>query len=74
MNTYPAADVVMQSTRTEVLDLAEFREHPFSGRLPAIAAGQLGGWNQDFIMSDQGLIAALTPLTDVPAAAEKVDA
>lgn len=69
--TYPS-DVLFQSTRAEVLSFEQLAAHPTYGQLPAVAAGQVGDWNQDFIMSYQGLTAALTNLTATLGPAEKV--
>ena len=56
---YPA-DVVFHSTRPGTLSLEDMTSHPVLGLHPAIKAGQVGPWNQDFIMSYQGMTAALT--------------
>lgn len=55
---YPA-DVVFHSTRPGTLTLEEMTAHPILGLHPAIKARQVGPWNQDFIMSYQGMTAAL---------------
>lgn len=68
---YPA-DMIFQSTREEILSLDELAAHPTFGTLPAIAAGQLAPWNQDFIMSYQGLTAALNDVSNLLAVAEQV--
>ena len=53
------SDVLFQSTRAGVFSLEELAAHPTYGQLPAVKAGQMGPWNQDFIQSYQGLTAAL---------------
>ena len=69
--TYPS-DLLFQSTRMEVLSLDELAAHPTYGRLPAVEAGQLSPWNQDFIMSYQGLTAALETVIAALTDAEKI--
>jgi iron complex transport system substrate-binding protein len=69
--TYPS-DLLFQSTRMEVLNLDELARHPTYGRLPAVQAGQVSPWNQDFIMSYQGLTAALETVIAALTPAEKV--
>lgn len=66
------SDVFFQSTRAEVLSLEELTAHPTYGQLPAVQAGQVGNWNQDFIMSYQGLTAALETMLATLRTAEKV--
>lgn len=51
---YPA-DVILSSTRTGVLTIEELMESPTWSQHPAVAAGQVFGWSQDFIMSYQGM-------------------
>lgn len=60
---YPA-DVVFHSTRGEALTAEDITASPTWGLHPAIAAGQLYPWNQDFIMSYQGMTQALNELAD----------
>lgn len=69
--TYPS-DILFQSTRTEILSLDDLAAHPTYGLLPAVAAGQFGPWNQDFIMSYQGLTAAFETMLPVLEGATKV--
>ena len=69
--SYPS-DLLFQSTRMEVLSLEELRAHPTYGRLPAVESGQVHAWNQDFILSYQGLTAALETLIGALSAAEKI--
>lgn len=66
------SDVFFQSTRAEVLSHEELTAHPTYGQLPAVKAGQIGNWNQDFIMSYQGLTAALKTMLATLRTAEKV--
>lgn len=70
---YPS-DIVFQSTRAGVLTLEELAAHPTYGKLPAVAAGQAGPWNQDFIQSYQGLAAAFDMLLATLRGAEDVTA
>lgn len=58
-------DVLFQSTRVGVFTLEQLTAHPTYGQLPAVKAGQMGSWNQDFIQSWQGLTAALRALAAV---------
>lgn len=67
---YPA-DVIFNSSRgggTLTLNLEQLQAHPTFGHHPAVIAGQVGEWNQDFIMSFQGMTDALnsiiTPLSE----------
>lgn len=69
--SYPS-DLLFQSTRMEVLSLDELKAHPTYGRLPAVEAGQAQAWNQDFILSYQGLTAALDTLIAALTSAEKI--
>ena len=55
---YPA-DVLFNSTRPGTLTAAELAEHPVFGQHPAVKAGQVARWNQDFILSHQGMADAL---------------
>jgi iron complex transport system substrate-binding protein len=57
------SDVLFQSTRAGVFTLDQLKAHPTYGQLPAVKAGQMASWNQDFIQSYQGLTAALTAIT-----------
>jgi iron complex transport system substrate-binding protein len=62
------SDIIFHSTRAGVFGLEEMAAHPTYGQLPAVEAGQVYPWNQDFIQSFQGLTAAfdslLEPLRD----------
>ena len=66
------SDLLFQSSRTGTLTLEELAEHPTYGTLPAVKAGQVIAWDQDFIQSYQGLTAALDHLTEALSNAEKV--
>jgi iron complex transport system substrate-binding protein len=66
------SDLLFQSSRTGTLSLEELAAHPTYGALPAVKAGQVIAWDQDFIQSYQGLSAALTHLTEALRNAEKV--
>jgi len=71
---YPA-DVIFNSDRgggTLTLSLEELQAHPTFGSHPAVQAGQVYPWNQDFILSYQGMIAALDAISDPLEQAEKV--
>lgn len=70
---YPS-DIFFNSTRAGSSTPEALQADPLFGTQPAIAAGQIGGWNQDFILSYQGLKAALDNMTSVLSAAEKVTA
>lgn len=67
---YPA-DVFMQSTRPGTFTSEELRSHPTFGQHPAVQAGQIGGWNQDFILSYQGMADALESM--MPIISESTD-
>ena len=68
---YPS-NVFWQSTRPGTLTLEELQAEPTVGAHPAIKAGQVGAWNQDYILSYQGMADALENLRAVVSAAEKV--
>jgi len=55
---YPS-DVLFNSTRPGNLTVDDLKEHPTFGQHPAIQAGQVFPWNQDFIMSYRGMADAL---------------
>jgi iron complex transport system substrate-binding protein len=50
---YPS-DVVMNSWRSEITDDA-LKDQPTFGPHPGVRSGQVGSWNQDFILSHRGL-------------------
>ena len=58
------SDVVMNSWRSEIPD-DELRNQPTFGPHPAIQAGQVGSWNQDFIASYRGLAETILSVIDV---------
>ncbi len=66
------SDILFQSSRTGTLSLEELAAHPTYGTLPAVKAGQVMAWNQDFIQSYQGLGAALETMIEALENAEKV--
>lgn len=68
---YPA-DMVFISTRAESLSAKEMQASPTWGKHPAIAAGQLFPWNQDFIQSYQGMTEALGGIADAIEGSTKV--
>ena len=55
---YPS-DIFFNSTRAGRATPEQLRADPVFGSHPAVAAGQIGSWNQDFILSYQGMKAAL---------------
>jgi iron complex transport system substrate-binding protein len=65
-------DVFFESARDGSFTKEQLEEHPLYKTLPAIAAGQIGLWNQDFIQSYQGLGAALESMIETLENAEKV--
>lgn len=66
------ADVFFNSTRAGRSTSEQLQENALFGANPAIAAGQIGSWNQDFILSYQGLKAALDTVAGTLATAVKV--
>jgi iron complex transport system substrate-binding protein len=60
---YPS-DLLFQSSRTGTLTPEELAAHPTYSALPAVKAGQVFAWDQDFIQSYQGLTTALAHLTE----------
>jgi iron complex transport system substrate-binding protein len=68
---YPS-DVFFNTTRAGRSTPEQLRANPLFAAHPAIAAGQIGSWNQDFILSYQGLTAALDSTAATLLAAEKV--
>ena len=69
--TYPA-DIFVNSARSDALSPEELQQDPIFGQHPAIKAGQIGGWNQDFILSYQGLTTLLTDLTSLLQRSHKI--
>ena len=68
---YPS-DIFWQSTRPGTLTFEELQSDPVVGENPAVKAGQIGAWNQDYILSYQGMADALENLSAVVGSAEKV--
>jgi iron complex transport system substrate-binding protein len=68
---YPS-DVFWQSTRPGTLTPDEMKTDPVLSGNPAIGAGQIGWWNQDYILSYQGMADALENLSAVLGSAMKV--
>lgn len=68
---YPA-DIIMTSSRPGTVLPEEFAEHPTFGSHPAVQAGQVAPWNQDFIMSYQGMTDAIEHLVATLTGSEKV--
>ncbi|MCA9832793.1 MAG: ABC transporter substrate-binding protein [Thermomicrobiales bacterium] len=68
---YPA-DIIFVSTHDGRLTDEEIKAMPGWKLHPAVAAGQIFDWNQDFIQSYQGLTAALSNVTDAINASTKV--
>lgn len=67
---YPA-DVIFISTRSEAFSIDEVLSSPTWSQHPAVAAGQIYPWNQDFIMSYQGMTTALNGIADALSSSEK---
>ncbi|MGC4189741.1 MAG: ABC transporter substrate-binding protein [Thermomicrobiales bacterium] len=68
---YPS-DIFFNSTRAETYTLDELKADTTFASHPAVKANQIGEWNQDLIMSYQGLTAALDNMVGVLSAATKV--
>jgi iron complex transport system substrate-binding protein len=68
---YPA-DVFFNSTRVGIFTPEQLQADTTFALHPAIAAGQIGAWNQDFIMSYQGMTEAMEHLVTTLNDAEKV--
>ena len=68
---YPS-DLLFNSTRGGMWGAAELQAHATFSAHPAVAAGQIGGWNQDFIQSYQGMAANLLNLAETLRPAENV--
>jgi iron complex transport system substrate-binding protein len=71
LGSYPT-DVVMNSTREGNYTPEQLQADPVFSLHPAVAAGQVYGWNQDVIMSYQGLTIALDDVLAANEAANKV--
>lgn len=68
---YPA-DVFWQSTRPGTLTPEEMQADPVLSGNPAIGSGQVGWWNQDYILSYQGMAEALENMSTVLGTAKQV--
>lgn len=68
---YPS-DVIFISTRSEAISIDEVKASPTWSLHPAVASGQIYPWNQDFIMSYQGMTEALDGIADALASSDKV--
>ncbi len=68
---YPS-DIIFISTRSEAFSIDEVKESPTWSKHPAVAAGQIFPWNQDFVMSYQGMTQALNDLAEAVSTSEKV--
>jgi iron complex transport system substrate-binding protein len=68
---YPC-DILFNSLRTNRTSPEDLQNAPLWGQHPAVKAGQIGAWNQDFILSYQGLKAALDSMAATLSTAEKV--
>ena len=68
---YPA-DILFNSTRPGTFNAEDLKAHSILGQHPAVKAGQVGGWNQDFIMSYQGMATALENIIGVITGANKI--
>jgi iron-desferrioxamine transport system substrate-binding protein len=68
---YPS-DIFFNSTRAGSSTPKQLQASPLFGQHPAIKAGQIGAWNQDFILNYQGMKAALDTMMVTLSTAEKV--
>jgi iron complex transport system substrate-binding protein len=67
---YPT-DMLFYSLRGDgLISLEDFQAHPTMGQHPAVKAGQVYGWNQDYILSYPGLEASFTTTSDAIEASE----
>lgn len=69
--TYPS-DVLFRSTRGGTLTTGELEADPVFGLHPAVAAGQVFDWNQDVILSYQGMTTALEAIRSAIESSTKV--
>jgi iron complex transport system substrate-binding protein len=58
---YPT-DIVFYSTRGTLTSVEEFAAHPTFGKHPAVLAGQIYPWNQDFILNYPGMTGILNDI------------
>lgn len=68
---YPA-DMIFVSTRGGRMTNEELQSMPSWGQHPAVKAGQIFDWNQDFVLSYQGMKDAYDILTDALTVSNKV--
>ncbi|MGH2549192.1 MAG: hypothetical protein ACRDHN_07370, partial [Thermomicrobiales bacterium] len=61
---YPT-DIFFYSLRGNLVTPEMVTEHPTIGQHPAVLAGQIGGWNQDVVLSYPGLTTILNATADV---------
>ncbi|HEV2527149.1 MAG TPA: ABC transporter substrate-binding protein [Thermomicrobiales bacterium] len=71
LGSYPG-DVIFNSTRPGNFSVDELQADPVFNLHPAIGAGQVFGWNQDVIMSYQGLTIAMDAVLQANEASNKV--
>lgn len=65
-------DMLFVSTRTGGVTIEQLQAMPGWGQHPAVLAGQVFPWNQDFILSYQGMKAAFDVVTEALTTSEKV--
>jgi iron complex transport system substrate-binding protein len=70
-NKYPS-DIFVNSTREDCLTPEELQADPLFGEHPAIKAGQIGGWDLEFLQSYQGITPAIKNLAALLRASEKI--
>jgi len=69
---YPT-DMLFYSLRSDgMTSLEAFQAHPTLSQHPAVKAGQVYGWNQDYILNYPGLEASFTTTSDAIEASEPV--
>ncbi|MCA9833349.1 MAG: helix-turn-helix domain-containing protein [Thermomicrobiales bacterium] len=68
---YPS-DILLNSTRDDALTPEEITRNIGFAHHPAVVAGQIGPWIQDFILSYQGMTAPMLQLADTLRASKKV--
>jgi iron complex transport system substrate-binding protein len=61
---YPT-DIFFYSLRGNVVTPEMVKAHPTIGQHPAVLADQIGGWNQDVVLSYAGLTVILNGIADV---------
>jgi iron complex transport system substrate-binding protein len=68
---YPA-DIIFNTTRGDAYTADDLKAHETMSQHPAVKVGQIGVWNQDFIMSDSGLAETLNTILEKLKTAEMV--